>query len=289
MFMGLPTGVALTLAVVLTVTAPTLAAPRVVATIVPLHGLAAAVMDGVATPELLLKRGASPHAYALRPSDARALHRARVIFWIGPALETFLVRPLGTLGRGARVVALADAPGITRIGTDPHIWLDPANARVIVTAMAETLAAVNPAHAAAYRANAGRTNRRIRALDHELNAALGPVRGLTYVVFHDAYQYFQRRYRVPHAAALTVSPERAPGARRLRQVRRTLTRGGVRCAFAEPGMTPAVMQTLVRGTKARIATLDPLGVGLAPGPGAWFALMRGLAKSLVACLARGRG
>ncbi len=263
---------------------PVAAAPKVVATIGPLHGLAASVMAGLGTPELLVKGRASPHTHALRPSGARALHRARVIFWIGPVLEAFLVRPLKTLGPGARAVALTDAKGITRINTDPHIWLDPGNARAMVIAMADTLAELDPTQAAAYRANAGRTIQRIDALDRELDAALVPVRGLPYVVFHDAYRYFQRHYRVPHQAALTRHPGRAPGARRLSRVRRTMIEAGVSCGFVEPGFTPALMATLVRGTKARIATLDPLGAALPPGPEFWFTLMRNLASALTGCL-----
>lgn len=282
MFKGLAVAILLTAAP--SIAAPQAPPPRVVATIGPLHGLVAAVMDGLGKPALLMKDGGSPHNYALRPSGARALHRAQVIFWIGPALEAFLVRPLKTLGQGARAVALMDAEGITLRGTNAHIWLDPGNARAMVTAMANTLAALDPARAAAYRANGARTLERIDALDKELDKTLAPFRGRPYVVFHDAYRYFQHRYRVPHAAALTRHPERPPGARKLSRVRQIMIRTNVRCAFAEPGTSPALMTALVRGTRASMATLDPLGAALTPGRDTWFTLMRYLAGALTGCL-----
>src|SRR5258705_3350934 len=121
------------------------AAPNVLVSIKPLHSIVAAVMEGAGAPELLLTGAASPHSYALKPSDARKIARAEVIFWTGPVLETFLETPLANLGRRARIVPLGDAQGVTRLparkggvweadedddhsgGIDGHLWLDPRN------------------------------------------------------------------------------------------------------------------------------------------------------------------
>ena len=271
--------------------APKAVAPKVVVTVLPVHSLAAMVMQGIGTPGLLLKGGAGPHGYALRPSDARLISDAEIIFWIGPAFEVFLSRPLATLGRGARITALAAAPGIVAIktpagATDMHLWLDPMNAAAMVRAMAGALSRADPANAAAYAANAGVAAARLDALDRELRRRLQPVQGIPYVVFHDAYRYFERRYGLESIAAVTRGPERPPGARRLRRIRRRMTERRARCIFSEPQFRPALAEALVRGTAARHAVLDPLGAGIAPGADAYGALLRRLAGALTDCLMR---
>lgn len=285
-------------ALVLFVWAPSLAKPpSVVVTVLPVHSLVANVMAGVGAPALLLPPGASPHAYALRPSDARRLARARVVVRVGPTLEGFLDKALATLARRASVVTLVRDAGLTlrrsagdqddERAVDPHVWLDPGNARRIVDHVAAVMAAVDPANARRYAGNAARTKARLAALDRVIAASLAPVRAVSYVVFHDAYGYFEARYGLRRAAAVTVAPDRAPGARRLAAIRRAITATGARCIFREPQFRPALVAALSRATGARIATLDPLGSGLAPGAAAYFALMRALAGALRLCLAGG--
>lgn len=288
-------------------------APDVVASIAPVHALVARVMTGVGRPRLLVTGGASPHAYALRPSDARAIAKAEAIFWIGPGLEQFLVRPLRALAAGgeARVVALASAPGVRTLAArrtgvwaggdddhdrdhdhgeaDPHPWLDPANAAAMVRAIVETLAVVDAANAAAYRANGDAALAELDALAAELAATLAPVKSIPYVVFHDAYRYFERRFGLAAAGAIAVGAGRAPGARRIAELRRTIVAVGAACVFTEPQFEPALARTVIEGTGARTATLDPLGAALEPGPGLYGELMRGLARSLVDCLKPGAG
>jgi zinc transport system substrate-binding protein len=289
---------------------PATAQPQIVASIKPVHSLVAAVMAGVGAPELIVHGAASPHTYALRPSDATRLGRARLVFWIGPAYEAFLAKPLATLADGARIVTLADAPGVIVLparkggaweedehdhghehghgagetGRDGHLWLDPRNADAMVAAIAEALAAADPPHAAAYAANAAAARQRLAALDGELAATLGPVRGVAFVVFHDAYQYLERRYGLAAAGAVAVSPEQRPGARRVSELRTRIRQLGARCVFAEPQFEPALVKTLVAETGARTGTLDPLGADLPDGPSLYEAMMRRLAESLVRCL-----
>jgi zinc transport system substrate-binding protein len=289
------------------------AAPRVAVSIKPLHALVAAVMAGVGTPELILRGAGSPHAYNLKPSEARLLEDAGVIVWVGGPLETFLEKPVAALGARAQVVTALRAPGMrllpareggawdgeaghgdTEHGAaaqsrredelDAHLWLDPANAKAIGRAAAETLARVDPANRESYAANAAALAARIDALDAELAALLAPVRGVPYVVFHDAYQYFERRYGLRAVGSITASPERTPGARRVQEVREKIRRLGARCVFGEPQFPPALLATLTEGTGARTGALDPLGAELAAGPEAWFTLMRALAASLAGCL-----
>ncbi len=278
-------------------------APRVVATIKPLHSLVAGVMAGVAEPVLLVRGGVSPHDYALRPSDARALGAAEIVFWIGPGVETFLEKPLAALagGDGAAnaftMVALDDirllslrrgglwpAEAETTEAHDPHLWLDPENGRAMVEAIAATLARHDPAHAAAYAANAARMTGKLAALDRALAARLRPVKNIPYVVYHDAFRYFEARYGLAAIGSISTGPDRAPGARRLHEIRRRIVDGGAVCVFTEPQFRPRIVATLIEDTAARVGVLDPIGSEIPPGPDAYAALLTALAEGLVACL-----
>jgi zinc transport system substrate-binding protein len=285
--------------------------PRVVVSIKPVHSLAAAVMEGVADPTLLLVGAGSPHAYALRPSDAQALQEADVVFWIGEDLEGFLARPLQALARDARLVALHEADGVRLLpgrqsggwqahahtrpdhadahehqheNTDMHIWLDPRNAQAMARTIARTLSEIDPLNRERYTANASVLHERLTQLDIELQNRLTPVKDDPYIVFHDAYQYFEKRYDLNAAGALTIIPESRPGARRLYEMRARIVEAGAQCVFSEPQFEPALVETLIAGTGAQTGVLDPLGATLAAGPDAYFELMHQLAGALLGCL-----
>jgi zinc transport system substrate-binding protein len=273
---------------------------RVVASIEPVAALVAGVMAGAGEPMLLVKGGESPHTYSLRPSEARALERADVVFWIGEALETFLQKPLRALSGKARIVALHEADGVELIAGDGHghdhgdahkhiwdmhMWLDPVNAKAMVSAIAAALGDADPERASVYAANAERLRARLDRLDATLKRDLAPVVGRGFVVFHDAYRYFLRHYRLGPVAAIAVNPARQPGARTIRAIREKIIALGPTCVFIEPQFEPALIHSIVAGTPARTAVLDPLGSDLGPGADAYFTLMRNLGKSLVDCLA----
>ena len=154
----------------------------------------------------------------------------------------------------------------------------------MVAVAVAALARFDPAHARRYAANAQRLTRRLETLDQELKAILAPVIDRPYVVFHDAYQYFERRYGTRAVGSITVSPERSPGAKRLAEMRRRIETAGVACVFAEPQFEPALVRTLTESTRVRIAVLDPLGSEVTPGPEAYFTLMRAMAEALAGCL-----
>jgi zinc transport system substrate-binding protein len=293
------------------------APPKVVASVKPVQSLVAAVMEGVGAPALLVPGAASPHTYTLRPSDARLLRGAGLVFWIGPIYESFLEKPVAALGGGAIIVRLADAPGVSvlrqreggawgeeeahhhesgfagsagdRPSDDPegdgHVWLDPRNARAMAAAIAEALAAADPADAARYRENAATTARRLDALEDELARRLAAVQGRPFVVFHDAYQYFERRFGLDAIGSIALHPDQKPGARRVRELQARIRDLGGACVFSEPQFEPALVRTLVVDSGARTGVLDPLGADVPDGPEAYFTVMRRLADSLVACLA----
>ena len=278
-----------------------MASPKVVVSIEPVHALVAGVMTGVGTPTLLLKGTASPHDYALRPSDAAALADADIVFWIGASLEGFLEKPLKT--SKTRQVALMEVVKVrypAREGgvweddgdhhdhadssTDPHVWLDPANARDMVSAIARALSALDAENRARYEANAATMQQRLTALDHELEQTLTPVKGAPFIVFHDGFQYFERRYGLNGVGAMTVNPEQKPSARRLQALRDKVRQSGVVCVFAEPQYNDGLVKSIVEGTAARDSIWDPLGSRVTPGDEAYFVMMRQLGESARRCL-----
>ncbi len=294
------------------VSSPAHSADRVVATFKPVHSLVSAVMAGVGEPYLIMRGAESPHTYRMRPSDARVIGKARVIFMIGELTETTLAGPIRKLGRKVRVVELAEAPLLVRRplreggafddgdddhghghghghghddAFDMHVWLDPVNAGWMTLAIARTLSETDPANAAKYEANADALITRLEALQAELDAELAPVRKKPFIVFHDAYQYFEKRFGLTAAGSAVVSTGRTPGVRRVRELRRKVRELGVVCVFAEPRYDPRFVKLITEDTDARSGTIDPAGVTIKPGPEMYFSLLRNMAASFKACLA----
>lgn len=292
--------------------------PKVVVTIKPLHALVQQVMAGVGTPELLVKGAASPHTYAMKPSEARTLNATSVFFRMSQSVEPFTAKIVRSLPKTVEVVTLQEAPGMKllarRTGTtfeehahgkgdghghshghshskptkseaiDGHAWLDPDNAKAMVARIEQTLSARYPAHAAAFKGNAALLTQKLDALAGELGRELAPVAAKPYIVFHDAFQYLEQRYGLSAVGSISISPDVPPSAKRLTDLRRKITALGAMCVFAEPQLDTRLVDNLIEGTKARMGTLDAEGLGLEPGPDLYFALMRKLATDLKACL-----
>lgn len=293
-----------------------LAGPKIVASIKPVHSLVAGVMREVGEPRLLVLGGASPHEYSLRPSDARAISEADIVFWIGPELESFMVKPLQNAKGRVRSVALLDAPGVAVLplreggawephqhhptepvghhsdhdhdhesGRDVHIWLDPVNAVAMARRIVAVLGDADSAHRADYERNGAALIERLNQLDQQLAGDLAPIKDRPFIVFHDAYQYFERRYGLSAVGSVVLNPEQQPGAKRVTEIQARIRDLGVRCVFGEPQFQPALVETAIAGSGARSGVLDPEGgAELQAGPEAYFELLRRLADSLRTCL-----
>lgn len=278
---------------------------RVLTSIKPLQLIAAAVQDGVAVPEVLLPPGASPHNYALRPSDVRKVQSVDLLYWIGPDMEGFLPRVLK--GRSLPSVAVQDLPGMKlrhfaedshshaeeadehdhdhRPGSlDAHLWLSPINARVIATRIAADLSAADPANAARYQSNLKAFNERLDALDTRLKARLAGIAGKPYFVFHEAFDYFEDAYGLKHAGVFSVAAEVQPGAQHVAAMRARLQQVGKTCVFSEPPLRPRLAETLVAGLPVKLAELDALG-GYTPATAQGYEqVLEKLGSDLAGCL-----
>ncbi|QXI22947.1 zinc ABC transporter substrate-binding protein [Pseudomonas iranensis] len=278
---------------------------KVLTSIKPLQLIAAAVQDGVAIPEVLLPPGASPHNYALRPSDVRKVQSVDLLYWIGPDMEGFLPRVLG--GRSLPSVAVQDLPGLKlrhfgadnhshaeeadehdhdhRPGSlDAHLWLSPVNARVIADKMAADLSAADPANAQRYQSNAKAFDARLDALDQRLKKRLANVEGKPYFVFHEAFDYFEDAYGLKHAGVFAVATEVQPGAQHVAAMRKRLQEVGKTCVFSEPPLRPRLAETLVAGLPVKLAELDALG-GYTPATAQGYEqVLEKLGNDLAGCL-----
>ena len=279
------------------------AAPRVVTDIGPTYSLVARVMAGVGTPMLATPQGVSPHGYRMRPSDARRLADADMVIWMGPALTPWLERYVDGLAERATAVELLASPGLALLplaadghdhshghdddhvaAYDPHVWLDPANARMLVARIASALAVADPANAAAYAANRDAAIAEIALLQDEIEARLAPVRNRVYVVQHDAYRYFEQRFGLKASAALQDSDANTPGAARLAAVRQAIADTGARCLFLEYGAPARLADAITDGMDIRRAVLAPAGRNLPLGPDLYPRLLRDMAETIRGCL-----
>ncbi len=292
----------------LVVLTPARAEVRVLTSIQPLQLIAAAVQDGVGKPEVLLPPGASPHHYALRPSDVRRVADVDLLYWIGPDMEGFLPRVLN--GRSKPSVAVQGLAGMHlrhfgedshsheehaddadehdhdhRPGSlDAHLWLSTVNARVIAARMSADLAAADPANAARYQSNLKAFEQRLDALDQRLKTRLTGVADKPFFVFHEAFDYFESAYGLKHAGVFSVAAEVQPGAQHVAAMRKRLQEAGKTCVFSEPPLRPRLAETLTAGLPVKLAELDALGGTLPVTAQGYEQLLENLGNGLAGCL-----
>ena len=288
---------------------------NVVVSIKPFHSLVSGVMLGVARPELLLKGNFSPHTYSLKPSDAKKLQYADFVFWGGEALEGFLSKPISSLSKNAEVVSILEINGLklrsfraeSHIGksesfesyshnhssdqdselqsaVDPHIWLDTENVKVITQKIVHILSEFDPENAQKYQRNGEKIFVRINELDQQLSSEISEISDRTYLVLHDAYQYFESRYQLNSVGSITLQLEHFLSVSRLKKVQNMINTNKVRCIFTEPQYSQKLVKALIKGTSVKKGVLDPIGADILPGPELYFDLLKNLSISLRSCL-----
>ncbi len=332
---------------------------KVVASIKPIHSLASYLMDGVAKPDLIVDGYASPHGFAMKPSHAKMLQNADLIFWVGEDLENFLEKPLKSIAKKAEKIELMEIKGLQVLKFrernifddhddhghddhddhgkkeddhddhdhddhgkkeddhddhghddhghddhgkkdghddhddhdgheghhhgefDPHIWLDPVNAKVILKEMAEHLIENDSKNEATYKSNLKKALNDIDKLTADVKAELN--KSVASIVFHDAYQYFEERFNVNILGAFTVNTDVMPGAEQLKEIREVIEHDKVACVFSEPQFNPDIIKAVAKDMNIKTGVVDPLGATLNPGKSLYFDLIRNMSASFKGC------
>ncbi|MDB9936615.1 zinc ABC transporter substrate-binding protein [Candidatus Pelagibacter sp.] len=297
---------------------------KVVTSIKPIHSLASYIMDGVSSPGLIVDGYNSPHSFQLKPSHAKMLEQADIIFWIGEDLENFLEKPLATIAKKAEKIELLEIKGIKKLKFrernifeeheghadhgddakkeehddhghdakkeehddheghghgeyDPHIWLDPINAKVILNEITEHLIENDSKNAATYKSNLAKAISEIDKLIIDVITETNT--DLSYVVFHDAYQYYENRFNVNILGAMTVNPDVMPGAEQIHEIHEVIEHDNVSCILSEPQFNPDIIKSIAKDTSVKTGVLDPLGANLKPGKDLYFDLIRNMSAS----------
>ena len=332
------TSITLTILSFLTLFTPANADIKVVTSIKPIHSLASYLMDGVAKPDLIVDGYASPHGFAMKPSHAKMLQNADIVFWVGEDLENFLEKPLDSIAAKAEKIELMEIKGLVKLKFrernifddhddhghddhghkkkddhddhdhddhekkkdghddhddhdgheghhhgefDPHIWLDPINAKVILFEMSKHLIENDPTNESAYRANLSKAYKDIDKLTSDVTAELNE--STASIVFHDAYQYFEERFKVNILGAFTVNTDVLPGAEQLAEIREVIEHDKVACVFSEPQFNPNIIKAVAKDMNIKTGVVDPLGATLTPGKGLYFDLIKNMSKSFKGC------
>ena len=335
----------------LTIFVPANAEIKVVTSIKPIHSLASYLMDGVAKPDLIVDGYASPHGFALKPSHAKMLQNADLIFWVGEDLENFLEKPLKSVAKKAEKIELMEIKGLTKLKFrernifeghddhghkeddhddhakkeddhddhghddehkedghddhghddehkedghddhgheghahgeyDPHIWLDPMNAKVILSEMAEHLIENDQKNEAKYKENLKKAHKDLDKLTKKVKSELN--KDVKSIVFHDAYQYFEERFGINILGAFTVNTDVLPGAEQLAEIREVIEHDKVSCIFSEPQFNPDIIKAVAKDTNVATGVIDPLGATLDPGKDLYFELISNMSKSFKGC------
>ncbi|MDA9606260.1 zinc ABC transporter substrate-binding protein [Candidatus Pelagibacter sp.] len=297
---------------------------KVVTSIKPIHSLASYIMEGVGSPGLIVDGYNSPHSFQLKPSHAKMLEQADIIFWIGEDLENFLEKPLATIAKKAEKIELLEIKGIKKLKFrernifeeheghddhgddakkeehddhghdakkeehddhddhghgeyDPHIWLDPINAKVILNEITEHLIENDSKNAATYKSNLAKAISEIDKLIIDVITETNT--DLSYVVFHDAYQYYENRFNVNILGAMTVNPDVMPGAEQIHEIHEVIEHDNVSCILSEPQFNPDIIKSIAKDTSVKTGVLDPLGANLKPGKNLYFDLIRNMSAS----------
>ena len=287
---------------------------NVVTTIKPLHSLISNVMKGVGEPSLIIEGTSNPHNFVLKPSHAKLLEDADIIFWIGEDLEAFMEKPLSSLAKDAEKISFIELGTIEKLKFrednifdhddhedhdghkedehddhdehnhgefDAHLWLDPVNAKKMVIEISHELSELDPANKSTYMANADKTIEDLDRLIKEVNRSLS--KDISYVVFHDAYQYFEKRFGVTSAGALTLNPDVLPGAKQIIDIQNLIKEKNIKCIFSEPQYNPKIIETLANDTNILTGTMDPLGANLDSGATMYIKLIMNIANSIKNC------
>ena len=293
--------------------------PNVSVDIAPLHSLVASVMNGVGVPSLIIPPGSSPHDHQLRPSEAKAMQDANIVFWMGEELTPWMENAVKTLSSNASVTTFLENDKTSLLefregalfeahdhedeqhddehdehdddehdeqghgSHDPHAWLSPNNAKAWLDVIAAQLSSYDTENAGVYFTNAASAKSEIEMMIAEINLALDPIRGGKFIVFHDAYQYFENDFDFQASGAISIGDASDPSPARIAKIQKRIRDEEINCVLAEPQFKANLVQTVMEGSQANTNVIDPLGAGLKPGILLYNKLIKNMAQSLADC------
>ena len=271
---------------------------KVVTTIKPLHSLISRIMESRGEPQLIIEGTNNPHTFVFKPSHAEMLEEADIVFWIGEDLEAFMEKPLDSLAKNAKKIAFMESESIEKLKFreknifddhddhkhgefDAHIWLDPENAKEMVKIIRDELIKIDPEGQRQYSVNTAGATLELDNLINNVEKELS--KDISYVVFHDAYQYFETRFGVTSAGALTLNPDVLPGAKQIADIQDLIRDKGIKCIFSEPQYNPKIIETLGNDMNISTGVMDPLGAFIEEGPSMYGELINGITNSIKEC------
>ena len=324
--------IAPTLILISALNRPSAAMESIVVTIKPIHSLVSSVTKGISSPYLIIRGASSPHTYSLRPSDAKKIRGAKLIFRIDDNLENFLTKSLKTLGRRARIVTLSETKGLTELkyrsledftsihkghddhkshkghddhkshkghddhkshkgheghhhgGTDLHLWMDPKNAIQFVHKIETELKNADPKNSETYSVNANQLRKQLNNMIKNISSQVRLLKKRPFIVFHDAYQYYEKRFGLKAGGIITLNPKVPPSVKQVSNIRKELKSVGAACIFQEPQFNQRISKAIARDTGTKVLSIDPLGAAIEPGPALYVTLLGNITTAFQNCL-----
>ncbi|MDC1134294.1 zinc ABC transporter substrate-binding protein [Alphaproteobacteria bacterium] len=288
----------------------------VITTIQPINALVNAVIGNTGGSTSLIPSEVSPHEFKLKPSDVKSLQNGNIIFYISSHLESSITKVFKNLPKNIKIVNLMEETGVNHLAIrdneewerhdhhddhdkhakkddhhddhdkedDVHIWLDPDNAIKIIQKVNKELSLLFPENSQIYNKNATDIINKITELKREIKEELLSIKDKPYIVFHDAYQYFEKVFGLNAVGSIALEDDVATSPKQISYIRNKIIKSNVSCVFQEPQFDSKLVKTVVEGTDAKIGTLDPLGVDIANKKDFYLQLIRNMSKSLKECL-----
>ena len=271
--------------------------PDVLVTLKPLHSLVSALMLDIGEPGLLLDNLQSPHDYSMKPSDRRRINQADIIIYASADIESFIPAIQNSLPQ-QKFIKLTNIPGLKLLETrafdshaqqhnhhiDGHIWLSIDNAIIISQYLSNEFIKQDPLNSERYRTNSNKQISKLRQLKKDIQQQVLPLRNQAFLMFHDAFQYFENEFQLSSGMFVTTSPDHKPGIRHILKLKQKIQQQNIRCIFYEPPHIPKIIQTLTEGSKIQLIPLEPLGIKYEMGNEQYFKLLSDISYNLYNCL-----
>jgi zinc transport system substrate-binding protein len=279
---------------------------NVVTSIKPIHSLVSRIMGDLGEPDLLVTGGLTPHIFRMKPSDLKKVMNSDVLFYISPNFETFLKNTTLTRNPLLKSVAFAEKDGLIlypyrtskiwleeedsedddehmHSETDLHIWLDPSNTRRIVKIIEETLSELDPDNSITYVKNSNLLIKQLYEQEELIRELLRPLRDSAMMVYHDAFQYYEKAFSLQSFGAIQLKTDTTPSVKHLSDLKRIASEKNVTCVLAIPGTHPRIAAAVLGKTSAGYGVVDHLGQYLESGPDSYFQLMFEITQSILDC------